>query len=44
MRMAIGDVGLYGPLVPKMKGKCSFFQKNPLETTLKILLKNSSSP
>ena len=27
--MAIDDVGLYGPLVPKTKGKCVIFQKNP---------------
>ena len=28
-RMAIDNVGLYGPLVPKMKGTCAIFQKNP---------------
>ena len=27
--MVIDDVGLYGPLVPKTKGKCVIFQKNP---------------
>ena len=27
--MAIDNVGLRGPLVPKTKGKCVIFQKNP---------------
>ena len=29
MSMALDDVGLYGRLPPKRKGKCSIFQKNP---------------
>ena len=39
----IDDVGLYGPLVPKTKGKCSIFQKNPhlyiYVLTTRLLLK-----
>jgi len=43
--MAIDNVGLYGPLVPTMKGTCAIFQKNPhlhvyfLTTSLQIATK-----